>query len=443
MRLTWEQRDGWFDREYVLIDKQEAVVEELGDNPSLRELRELERKHGERIDLWQTGLICSECGNEVNGRFGATPQGEIVCFECGQSNQSSEESGLTVNTDPAKATLSESELHKKSLCDYVINVATGCRHGCKFCYVPTTPGLEGREEGLKELAAIDDVQDDWGRYLLYRDDLPERLRTELETREDWKCTERGRGVVMLSSGTDCYQDRRSAQITRACIQELVSHDRPVRVLTRSPAVVRDADIFRREKDLITVGSSIPTLDDELAKVMEPNAPPPTARWRALETLQKKGVRLFVSMSPTYPTMGKNEIWNTLTFLKSLDPEVIFHEPINPRGKNFEMCVKAAEAANESQLASELRKLKDHEKWVEYAVEQIALVRKLSNEIGGLEIHTWPDRELVKSTSSELRFKLSDMREAVSPEEFDGCVDVQPDSQPTLDEDISSLKSNIR
>lgn len=263
MRLTWKQQGGWFDREYALVDEDDNLVEQLDDDPSLIDLREAERRYGERIDLWQTGLLCSACGNEINGRFGARSNGDLLCGDCAQTAQSDAESQLVVNTDPTEAVLSESRLHKKSLCDYVINVATGCRHGCKFCYVPTTPAIESRCEMLDNRAEVTDVQQEWGKYLLYRDDLPERLRTALETMDDWKYTDRGRGVVMLSSGTDCYQDRRAAQITRGCIQELIAHDRPVRVLTRSPAMVRDIELFKEAGELITVGSSIPSLDDDL------------------------------------------------------------------------------------------------------------------------------------------------------------------------------------
>lgn len=87
---------------------------------------------------------------------------------------------------------------------------------------------------------FEDIQREWGSYLLYRDDLPERLYEELEQhgKAALKRTDRGRGVVMLSSGTDPYQDRRTAQISRSTIHELISHYIPVRVLTRSPIVIR-------------------------------------------------------------------------------------------------------------------------------------------------------------------------------------------------------------
>src|SRR6056297_1092448 len=87
--------------------------------------------------------------------------------------------------DPTKAVLSESALHKKALCDYVINVATGCRHGCRFCYVPSTPNIRTRPDMLNDAADVEDPQREWGDYVLYRDDLPERLDDHLNRKRTW------------------------------------------------------------------------------------------------------------------------------------------------------------------------------------------------------------------------------------------------------------------
>ena len=127
---------------------------------------------------------------------------------------------VTTGEDPTKAVLSESGLHKKHLCDYVINVATGCRHGCKFCYVPSTPAVRTRPEMLKEHADVDNAQQEWGKYVLYRDGLGERLEGILERKRTWKETENGCGVVGISFGTDCYMDGRAGKITRNVVDAL-------------------------------------------------------------------------------------------------------------------------------------------------------------------------------------------------------------------------------
>lgn len=423
MELTWETGESWFKRTYAVESDRGRIIETLGNQPTLNELRQIERRHGnstERLDLWQAGLLCTECNNEINDRFAANPRSKILCWDCAMDTEVTDQHGIRVNTDPTKSVMSESHLHTKSLCDHVINVATGCRHGCEFCYVPTTPAIDSRDGMLSEQADVDDPQTDWGTYLLYRDDLPERLARVLKEREpdDRKQTERGRGVVMLSSGTDCYQDRRAAQITRGVVTELVKHDIPVRILTRSPAVVRDIDLFQEAGDRITVGSSIPSFESPLVKAIEPNAPPPMKRWEALDQLQKGGVPVFVSMSPTYPTMDEDDFHKLLSYFRALGEVVVFHEPINPRGANFQQCLDAAQEAGYEEVAEELRKMQDnHQYWVEYALEQLNMVQKVATRFEGLHVHSWPDDELVRATSGQLRSKLKAMQQAVSPESF--------------------------
>ncbi|RLM88425.1 radical SAM protein [Haloarcula sp. Atlit-7R] len=318
--------------------------------------------------------------------------------------------------------MSESHLHTKSLCDRVINVATGCRHGCEFCYVPTTPAIDSRDEMLAEQANVDDPQTDWGSYLLYRDDLPERLGNILDERDpsERKQTDRGRGVVMLSSGTDCYQDRRTAQITRGAVAELITHDIPVRILTRSPAVTRDIDLFQAAGDRITVGSSIPSFDATLVRAMEPNAPPPMTRWQALDKLQQAGVSVFVSMSPTYPTMGEDDVHELLSYFRALGEIVVFHEPINPRGANVQQCLTAAKEAGYDDVVEALQQMEDsHQCWVEHALEQLNTVQQVAADFDGLEVHSWPDNELVRLAIGQLWPRLKAMQEAASPESFSG------------------------
>jgi DNA repair photolyase len=433
MHIQTERDDdgGWYDRYVNLVDDEGTVVREFGKDPTLDEFREAEREHGERINLWQQGLVCSDCGNQITDRFSTDSDGHLLCWECARQTDIDGRGDLNIGVDPTKSVLSESKLHKKSLCDYVINVATGCRHGCKFCYVPSTPAVDSREDMLAEEADVDDPQRDWGSYLLYRDDLPERLHEGLENHDfdDWKKTERGRGVVMLSSGTDCYQDRRAAQITRGCVHELIKHDIPTRILTRSPNVTRDIDLFKRADRNLTVGTSIPSFDASLVRAIEPNAPPPMARWEALDAMFRAGVPRFVSFSPTYPTMDGEDIEKALSWFSAIDPEVVFHEPINPRGVNFEMCIEAVREAEYESAAQEFERLTDQEEWVRYALEQIDLVQRKAQKFGNMTVHSWPDRELVKETSGEVRHQLKQMRTAVSPEAFSGYSAIPPYQAP--------------
>lgn len=391
------------------------------ESPNLAELREHSRNLGNplnRLDLWERGIPCSQCSDYLSGRFSANSDGSILCWDCAMSSDSeNDQRGVSQTTDPTKAVLSNSALHHKNLCNYVINVATGCTHGCKFCYVPSTPNIKMRGDMLKERANVDNGQQEWGSYLLYRDDLPERLAQKLDRKQKWEQTEDGRGVVMISSGTDCYQDRRSAQITRGCVIELVNHGKPVRILTRSPAVVRDIDVFKAADGLVTVGSSIPCLDDDQVGAIEPGAPAPSARLDALEEISNAGVPVYVSMSPTYPTQEREDLRELLsTFKQRLDPDVVFHEPINPRGGNFEMTVQAARDAGESELAVELEKLRDRDNWIEYSKQQLTAVEEIGEELD-VPIHLWPDKQFVKYVTERQEHFKHQIEKDDSPEDY--------------------------
>ncbi|WP_228841614.1 MULTISPECIES: hypothetical protein [unclassified Haloarcula] len=70
------------------------------------------------------------------------------------------------------------------------------------------------------------------------------------------------------------------------------------------------------------------------------------------------------------------------------------------------------------------------------------VHQVATRFDGLEVHFWPDDELVRSTSGQLRSKLNAMQQAVSPESFTRRdTDVSPE-QSELARDGESIKHLI-
>lgn len=329
--------------------------------------------------------------------------------------------------DPTKAILSESGLNSKHLCDYVVNVATGCRHGCKFCYVPSTPNIRARPEMLKEEVGVENSQYEWGNYVLYRDGLGERLDAHLDRKRSWNETEKGCGIVGISFSTDCYMDGRAGEITRNVVKALADHERYARVLTRNPILaLQDGDVFQEAGEYVTIGSSIPCMKAEQVRAIEPRAPAPEHRLRGLKEFNDLGVQTYVSMSPTYPTQSKEDIRDQLTRVAECDPAVVFHEPINPRGANFGLTVEAAKEARQTDLVRELRELRDRDYWVDYAITHFRWVQQIGEELG-LPIHLWPDKELVKLASPAESEWLQAWRDRQSPEAFAGRD--TPDADP--------------
>ncbi|MEA3201600.1 MAG: hypothetical protein QOE90_3028 [Thermoplasmata archaeon] len=161
-----------------------------------------------------------------------------------------------------------------------LNPYMGCSHDCAYCYVPDVAHVE-RER--------------WGRYVIVKRNLPTVLARELKRKAPRD--------VFLSSATDPYQPVEGThQITRRCVELLSRADWPLRVLTRNPLVRRDVDLFQQFSD-VSVGMSVPTLDDAARRLVEPGAPSIEGRLRALRDLADAGLDTFAMLAPCYPLSG--------------------------------------------------------------------------------------------------------------------------------------------
>lgn len=279
--------------------------------------------------------------------------------------------------------LQESALNKKGLCDYVVNVASGCLHGCTFCYVPSTPAIRTKQTQLRE-KGVSNPQMDWGQYLFVREDIPEKLEKVLSRKKAWRETREGKGVVLLCSGTDPYQNKQTASVTREAVKVLLKYNKRVRILTRGLLWVNDIDVLKN--DNVIVGMSLPNLDDELSRKIEPQAPPPTERYKALIEGHKAGCRLYVAMAPTPPTMTLDHFKRDLEQIMRLNPEVIFWEPINARGTNGKRMLAASLEFTSSIMSKQ--------SWAETFKRQWEDIEAAAKDIGCLDrLHIWPDPEL--------------------------------------------------
>src|SRR5256885_7002523 len=164
--------------------------------------------------------------------------------------------------------------------DYSFNPYVGCFHACTFCYVP-------------RLLQLDRTA--WGTSVTVKRNAPTVLAREIRKLP--------KGLVMISTATDPYQFVEGRyRITRHALEVLLRAEWPVSVLSRSPLMVRDLDLFT-QFGTIDVGMSVPTLDDRARALLEPWAPPIEARLRCLQTLADAGLRTFVSFAPAYPPTG--------------------------------------------------------------------------------------------------------------------------------------------
>ena len=73
----------------------------------------------------------------------------------------------------------------------------------------------------------------------------------------------------------------------------------VSVLTKSPLVLRDIDLFRELPDF-EAGLTVTSGEDEISRWLEVHAPPPRKRIEALRALNEAGIRTYAFVGPLVP-----------------------------------------------------------------------------------------------------------------------------------------------
>ena len=141
------------------------------------------------------------------------------------------------------------------------------------------------------------AREDFEREIVVKVNLPEVLRAELR-RPSWKGE-----LIALGTNTDPYQWVEGRyRITRAVWEALLEARNPCSVLTKSPLLLRDLDLFRKlnERTRFAASLSIPTLDEKAWRATEPATPSPRKRIEAVAALREAGIETGVLIAPLMP-----------------------------------------------------------------------------------------------------------------------------------------------
>jgi len=168
--------------------------------------------------------------------------------------------------------------------DYSLNPYRGCQHSCAYCYVPNVLRIKRNE---------------WGSFVDVRTNIPSVLSKEVRTKKP--------GVVAISTVTDPYQPvENKYKLTRYCLEQLLIHDFPVSIQTKSDLAIRDIDLISKFSTA-EVMFSIGTLDDNERKILEPYSSPIQKRLDVLKQYSDEGIETSVFFGPIYPTIKTSDI----------------------------------------------------------------------------------------------------------------------------------------
>jgi len=170
---------------------------------------------------------------------------------------------------------------------HAINPYRGCEFGCRYCYARYT------HEFLE-------MQPDEFEHKIYFKQNAAWLLTQ-ELRQLKPGTQ-----IALGTATDPYQPlERKLEITRSLLEVFAERGGfKLGVVTKSALVTRDLDLLQAvaKVNQLTVCMTVTTTDRKLARILEPRAPRPDLRLKALAGLRNSGIRAGVMCSPLLPSI---------------------------------------------------------------------------------------------------------------------------------------------
>ena len=202
------------------------------------------------------------------------------------------ELSVEVYEEQARSIISQNESPDIGF-SHSVNPYRGCFHGCAYCYArPTHQYLD--------FGAGTDFQSK----IVVKVNAPELLRRELRSSSF-------EGDTILFSGvTDCYQPlEASYRLTRRCLEVCRDEGVGVYIITKGAIVREDIDLLSElaNDGRARVCLSIACNDDEVAKKIEPGAPRPSTRFRAMKELHQAGIPVSISVSPVIPGLNDTDI----------------------------------------------------------------------------------------------------------------------------------------
>lgn len=174
-----------------------------------------------------------------------------------------------------------------------INPYQGCEHGCVYCYARPSHAYLNLSPGI-----------DFETRIFAKANAADRLRDELAAR-GYRCS-----PIALGANTDPYQPaEREQRITRSVLEVLADCGHPFTITTKGALVERDLDLIApaAARGLARVFVSVPQLDHQLARRLEPRASAPARRIETIRRLVAAGVPTGVLVAPVIPFLNDSQI----------------------------------------------------------------------------------------------------------------------------------------
>lgn len=204
---------------------------------------------------------------------------------------------------------------ENSLCTcpfkYSLSAYTGCVHGCLYCYASSYIRNFSLARAKKDFLA--------------------RLKREIKKIPQ-------NSIIALASSSDPYQPlEKKLRLTRESLKIFENYKLRINIVTKSSLILEDSDILRN-LERVTVSISLTTLDEKLAKKLEPYGSSPNQKLKAIEKLSKY-IPVIVRFDPLIYELNTSEIPKIVRIIKSAGAKQIITSTYKMKPDNFKRMLK--------------------------------------------------------------------------------------------------------
>lgn len=161
-----------------------------------------------------------------------------------------------------------------------MNIYRGCLHGCIYC--------DSRSKCYQMNHDFEDIE--------VKENAIELLENKLKSK-------RKKAMIGTGSMSDPYmQIEKKLKLTRKALEVIDKYGFGVTVLTKSPMVLRDLDLYKQinHKAKAIIQMTLTTYDEKLCKILEPNVATTHERFLALKTFRDNAIDTVVWLDPFLP-----------------------------------------------------------------------------------------------------------------------------------------------
>jgi len=131
---------------------------------------------------------------------------------------------------------------------------------------------------------------------------------------------------------------RELKLTRNALAELLPKGFKVLIITKSDLVLRDIDIIKRGNCSVSI--TITTLNEDVARRLEPNAPSPKSRLKAVKSLTENGIPCSVRVDPVIPGISDGELEKLIRAIAESGAQHIVASTYKAKRDNFNRVANA-------------------------------------------------------------------------------------------------------